>query len=473
MDYNSSGEFIPKLELERFLIGSFDVYEEKARDIAYSYVENHSKNFNSVDELFANMPTAYRGSIVDKQTTEYVGFVGAIDIDEQISCASIIIGLTEKYQRIDIFDIIEGYIDFLKDTLGIEKIIKIVTVNESKMKVGYNSVVYTDPDLTSLYLFADKDETVLKFPVKVIFRNFLIAKIGLENLIWSNKRATMRIELSEFANDELATHILPTAIDHYLSYLHKKNIKNVNIEVAASNKVVLESVLTSSMNMYGFIPYGTEYDGYLETAYLFEHYSNMPKVNLNSLPTNKRIKVDDLEPIHLADEITIDQNYKAISPKAFSKYDIQLEKIVKGHIEALQDRNNFSIPLGEDKYFIQEGNGKYGMSKTVNNFTYVLLNEDKEYCGYVNILRKQSRHATIEIAIKPSLQRQGLGTKLLDKFIRELLSDGYYAVSSNVFEFNTASNKMHQKLTNYCGKRTKAYYINGEFWDMNLYAISK
>lgn len=473
MDYNSSGEFIPKLELERFYIGSFDVYEKEAKQIAYAYVGNHSKKYDSVDELFASLPTAYRGSIVEKRTNEYLGFISAMDIDEQKSYASIIIGLANKQKRIDIFDIIDGYIDFLEQDLGIANITKIVTINDEKMKVGYNSVIYRDPGLTSLYLFEDTEKTNLKFPVKVIFRNYLIARIGLESLLWSNKRATMKIELDESANDELAEQILPTAINHYLTYLHDNNLCNINTEIPANNKVVLDSVLKSDMNLYGYLPYGAEYNGYLETSYLFEHYPNMEKVNLNCLPRNKRIKVDDLEPINLTKSIKIDDEYTAISPKAFKEYSISLEKMVKGHIKALQNRDTFSIPLDQDKYFIQEGNGNYGISKLVSNFTYVLVNNNLEYCGYVNILRQQSRHAVIEIAIKPSLQNKGIGTKLLDKFIRELLSDGYYGVSSYVFEFNKGSNKIHQKLTKFCGKRSKAYYINGKFWDMNLYAIEK
>ena len=126
-----------------------------------------------------------------------------------------------------------------------------------------------------------------------------------------------------------------------------------------------------------------------------------------------------------------------------------------------------------EKYIIQEGNGTYGISKLVKYFTYVLVNNNNEYCGYINVMNERGRNAVLELAIKPSLQNKGLGTKLLDKTIEVLLDNGYYAVSSYVFDFNIASNKIHKKLTRYRGKRSKSYYINGVFWDMNLYAIEK
>ena len=473
MDYNSSGNFIPKLDIGKFVIGSFDVYEEKAKEIGRTFLKNQGKSTDAVESMFSKMPTAYRGSILDKETNELIGFIGVEDINTSKNYASIVIGLEKRKNKPDIYDIVEGYEIFLVNDLGIENTTTITVINEEKMKTQYNCVSYKDATLKSLYLFEDKERSDKKYPVNVMFRNFLIAKLSVDSLIWPNKRGTIKIELEESSSEQLAEKILPTAINHYIDYLHGNNLYSLIVEVPASNTIVLDSLLKSQMNFYGVLPYSMEYKGYIESAYLFEHYPEMEKAKLTYLPKNKKVKVDDLKPINLPSVIQIDKDYRAISPKAFKDNNISLEKVVKEHISALQDREHFSIPLDEDKYIIQEGNGTYGISKLVKNFTYVLVNNSNEYCGYINVMNERGRNAVLELAIKPSLQNKGLGTKLLDKTIEVLLDNGYYAVSSYVFDFNIASNKIHKKLTRYRGKRSKSYYINGVFWDMNLYAIEK
>ena len=473
MDYNSSRNFIPKLDIGNYVIGSFDVYEERAKEIGRMFLKNKGKNTIAVDDMFSNMPTAYRGSILDKKTNELIGFIGVEDINTSKNYASIVIGLEKSKPKPDIYDIVEGYENFLINDLGIENTTTITVINEEIMKTQYNCVLYKDATLKSLYLFEDKDNTSKNFPVNVMFRNFLIAKLSVDSLIWSNKRGTIKIELDESANEELAEKILPTAINHYIDYLHGNNIYSLIAEVPASNTIVLDSLLKSKMNFYGVLPYSMEYDDYIESAYLFEHYPEMEKEKLTYLPKNRKIKVDELKSITLPKIFKIDNEYTAISPKELKQLNISLESIVKGHIDALQDREHFSIPLGEDKYIIQEGNGNYGISKLVKNLSYVLINSKNEYCGFINIMNERGRNAVLELAIKPSLQNKGIGTKLLEKAIEVLLSNGYYAVSSYVFAFNVASNKIHKKLEKYHGKRSKSYYINGVFWDMNLYAIEK
>lgn len=473
MDYNSSGNFIPKLDIGKFVIGSFDVYEKKAKEIGRAYLINQGKSTDAVEKMFANMPPAYRGSILDKETNELIGFIGVEDINTSKNYASIVIGLEKSKPKPDIYDIVEGYENFLVNDLGIDNTTTITVINEEKMKTQYNCVSYKDATLKSLYLFKDTENISKNYPVKVMFRNFLIAKLSVDSLIWSNKSGTIKIELEENANEELAERILPTAINHYIDYLHGNNLYSLIAEVSASNTIVLDSLLKSQMNFYGVLPYSMEYKGNIESSYLFEHYPEMEKEKLTYLPKNKKVKVDDLKPIKLSKLFKIDEEYTAISPKAFKDLNISIESIVKEHIKALQNREHFSIPLDEDKYIIQEGNGNYGISKLVKNYSYVLVNSKNEYCGFINIMNERERNAVLEIGIKPSLQNKGLGTKLLDKAIDVLLSNGYYAVSSYVFSFNIASNKIFKKLTKYHGKRSKAYYINGEFWDMNLYAVEK
>ena len=48
MEYKSSGEFIPKLYTDNFMIGSFDVYLDKSKELIEKnkFSDKYSKNSN-------------------------------------------------------------------------------------------------------------------------------------------------------------------------------------------------------------------------------------------------------------------------------------------------------------------------------------------------------------------------------------------------------------------------------------------
>ena len=167
--------------------------------------------------------------------------------------------------------------------------------------------------------------------------------------------------------------------------------------------------------------------------------------------------------------LNIDNKYRLVSPKAFEKEHINKEDIIDSHVKAMKNREKFTIPLGEDKYIMQYGNKDYGFIKTVMNYSYILLDNFNNYCGYVSILRANCFNAEIEIGIVPSLQRRGIGTKVISKFYNELFAVGFLSVTSIVFEFNEASIKLHNKVSKCYGKREKSYYIKGRLWDMYYY----
>lgn len=171
-------------------------------------------------------------------------------------------------------------------------------------------------------------------------------------------------------------------------------------------------------------------------------------------------------------EIELDNGYKLVSPKILVEKNIDLNKVLASHIKAIQNREKFTIPLGEDKYFLQNGNGNYGLSKALMNYSYVILNEKDDYSGYINILRNNAngKNAEIEIGIDPNLQRKGLGTTVINRFYDEPFSIGYASVTSAVFEFNNPSLKLHDKVAELNGIRLEAYYINGKLWNMNYYS---
>lgn len=329
---------------------------------------------------------------------------------------------------------------------------------------------------TDLKLFEDTFKyniPKLSFPYSIKYGTETIAILGT-NASWVNRRADLNIYLNKEIDGRFLKEFIPLVINKYIDYLHEKNLYSVSTSVAASDKLLLNILLNSNMNYYLAIPFNSLWNNKLETTYLFEHYPNMENQNIK-LPENKSLEYEELtEKKELNDIIYLKNGYIAVTPKYFVEtLNMNLEEAINEHINALQQRDRFSIPLGEDKYFIQKGNGNYGISKMVQNFSYILLNENFKYIGYCSILREELRTISIDIAIIPKYQGIGLGTLLLDAFYKELLDKGYVAIISYVFDFNESSKIMHSKLAEYAGTRGRSYYMNGKFWDMSIYVKSK
>ena len=119
-----------------------------------------------------------------------------------------------------------------------------------------------------------------------------------------------------------------------------------------------------------------------------------------------------------------------------------------------------------------KGNGTYGISKVLMNLSYVLLDINNKYAGYVNILRHNANNnnAEIEIGIKPGLQGNDLGKRVVNEFYNQLFSIGYASVTSAVFSFNEPSLRLHEKVAKLNGTRIESYYINNRLWDMSFYS---
>ena len=193
-----------------------------------------------------------------------------------------------------------------------------------------------------------------------------------------------------------------------------------------------------------------------------------------SSPDNNSISLSllDTDKKELSERIDLGNGFKMISPKSFEKEGIDSNKVLQEHIKAMQNREGFTVPLGEDKYFLQKGNGNYGISKALMNYSYVVLDENNSYSGYINILRSNAngKNAEVEIGIDPKLQHKGLGTVVINRFYDELFSTGVASVTSAVFEFNNPSIKLHEKVAELNGIRLESYYVNGKLWNMNLYS---
>ena len=473
MEYKSSGEFIPKLYTDSFMIGSFDVYLDKAKELI-------DRNKYTLNDLLDKMPTSLRASIVNKEDKSYLGFISVLNMNNEGSYTSLVLVLENGLEEEKTEEIVNAYKEFLSNDLGITDIKDYLLVNGKTITEECHDVISTEVLLSSNNLRDGLDESEknklieegynvpnLQIPCTIMDGDNKVGLIGLTNLIWSNRRANLQVFVDK--GKSFIRDVIPNVVDQYLDYVHNRNLYNISMSVSGSDTNMMNAVLDSNMTFYASIPYASSYKGSVESNYLFQNYPYMQKENGLYLPENKIITNSDGVNKDFTNVIDLGNGYVAMSPKVFEENNIDLTKIVGSHIEAMQDRDKFTIPLGEDKYIIQEGNGKYGISRAVNNYTYIILDKDMNYVGFTNILRENALNAEIEMALKPEYQSKGIGSSMSKKFYEELFRNGYMSVTSAVFDFNNKSNGLNEKLAKFSGKRIGAYYINGKLWDMNYY----
>lgn len=472
--------FLAKLTTNKYLIGSFDIYQDISKKLM---IFNSKISEEEADKQLKNMPEAYRASILDKSDI-YVGYIGVYNLDESLSSASI--RLEVKNESIDKNEILNEYENYLEESLNIHNIIEIICIDDKKKECKKNlltspttNIILPNkmllPGITKKILSVFSNEyniPKLQFPFTIVNKDKIIGIIGLSDLIWSNRRANLNIYLNKSLGQDIIYELSGYLINEYLDYIHHHNIHNLTFSVCGSNNDMIDIINNTNMNYYGAIPYGFTNGKLVESKFMFQHIPGMKKNDGIELDKNdvKNIEEFSTSKTELSKVLELGNGLKLIVPSVFKELNINTNKIIDGYTNAMQDRKNFTIPLGEDKYVLQKGDGTYGLSKHLMSYSYVLMDEDSNYLGYVNTLRKNGKNAEIEIGIAPTLQHKGIGTLILNKFYEELFSIGYASVTSAVFEFNNSSINLHEKIAQLNGVRLEAYYINGKMWNMNFYS---
>lgn len=453
--------FVAKLETEKYLIGSFDVFMDKSLELTKN---NLNKTDEEANEFLKTIPTATRAAITTKDG-EYVGFIGITNVDAKNDAASIVF---EVNREVDKEEILNEFKKYLSESLNI-KHTDGENFSESNIIIPSKSLVpgVSEEDLERF------GNPSLKYPFTIKSNDRTIGIIGLTSLFLANKRASLQLFLDEALGSDIVNELSGYIIDDYINYVHSVGLHNINFAVNGSNKDMLDVVNNTNMNYYGTVPFGASTGDNVESSIMFQHVPYMEK-NGVLIPENKSISIQTLntEKKELRDKIELNNGYTMIKPTTFEQSGIDFNSVLEGHIEAMQNRNDFTIPLGEDKYFLQVGNDRYGLYRTLKNSTYVILDDSNNYAGYINILRKNAdgKNVEIEIAINPTLQHKGLGTEVINSFYDELFSIGVASVTSSVFSFNNPSMKLHEKVASLNGTRIESYYINGKLWDMNVYS---
>lgn len=469
--------FISKFETKNFLIGSFRPYEEEALKLleenSYMNEEDATKNLEEIKN--------YKASILDKNGN-YFGFIGLYNVNNQDKSYSIRIETKEELDKEKLKEIKESYIDWISSSINLKNINDEIIEDKDGITIKINDLshpsVHVHKDSFCLpgvsYNELEKFKTLynipnLSLPCSIKAKDKTIGIIGLSNLIWSNRRANLNIFFDKSLGDDIISYLTPEVIDEYLKYAHKSYVHNINLSIPSDDKKLLSLINKTSMSYYGSVPYASSYNGRIDTSVLYESLPHYKKEKGVFVPQYNS-KENNLLPerTSLSEIIQIDENTKLVNSKAFEKEGIDFERVVNSHIKAMKNRENFTKPLGEDKYIIE----KDSMEQAIKNFSYVILNSSNDYLGYINILRENAngRNAELEIAVTPKAQNKGIGTKTLNAFYDELFKHGYLSATSSVFSFNTPSLKLHDKAASYNGTRIDAYYINGKMWDMSLFS---
>ena len=475
--------FIPKLKTNNYLIGSFDTYIEESKKL----IKNNSNlTTEEVDDILKSMPTMYRAAIIDKEGN-YIGYIGQYNIDAQNSTSSIRFEVNKSLTSEEKEEILTEFKKYLYESLNIREIQELIYISKEKKSIEKKELVpktniilennmlvpgISESDLERFQ--EDYSIPKLQMPFTIKSGGKTIGIVGLTSLIWSNKRANLNIYLDKNLGDEIANELSGYVIDDYINYVHSSNIHNVTLSVSGSNKDMLKILNNTNMNYYGQVPFASINGNNIESNLMFQHIPNMKKDHGILISENKSAPLSMLntQKEELRDVIDLDNGFRMIRPSAFEKENIDINNVIQGHIKSMQERDNFTIPLGEDKYFLQEGNGNYGISKAIKDYSYIVLDENNNYAGYINILRTNAngKNVEIEIGIDPKIQHMGLGTQVINKFYDELFSIGVASITSAVFEFNNPSIKLHEKVAELNGIRLESYYINGKLWDMNIYS---
>lgn len=475
--------FIAKLQTNNYLIGSFDAYIELSKELIKS---NSGISAEEVETILKNMPTTYRAAITNKNG-DYIGYIGLYNVDAKNNTSSIRFEVNNDLSKDDKNEILNEFKKYLSDSLNITEIEELMYTTNKQTEVEKKEIVPSSNIIISNELLIpgiseqdlekfSQDYTIpkLQLPFTIKNNDRTIGIIGLSSLIWSNKRANLNIFLDKGLGDDISNELSGYIIDDYINYVHNSNVHNITLSVNGSNKNMLEILSNTNMNYYGQIPFAAINGNNIESNLMFQHIPNMKKDRGILIPDNNSILLSslDTDKKELSERIDLGNGFKMISPKSFEKEGIDSNKVLQEHIKAMQNREGFTVPLGEDKYFLQKGNGNYGISKALMNYSYVVLDENNSYSGYINILRSNAngKNVEVEIGIDPKLQHKGLGTVVINRFYDELFSTGVASVTSAVFEFNNPSIKLHEKVAELNGIRLESYYVNGKLWNMNLYS---
>lgn len=471
--------FICKFETLNFKIGSFDVYIDMSKELIK---KNGGYSDEEVEELLKEFPTSYRASIIDKDNN-YVGYITTYNNDSISSTYSIRMETNKNLSLEERNEISDEYKKWCTESLNFQNLEDEVYISDEVITKQNERVVKPSIVVPKKYLKPGISEDVLnrmkefytvpnlQFPFTIVDNGMVMGIIGVSNLVPSTRRAQLQLFFNKDIESALSYELGKVVIDDYVKYLHDIKINNVTTVVSSLDSKRIEMFDETSMFKWADIPLASKFEGRVGSKTMYQDVPGYTKKDSLYVPNNLVVNSDALFPekTERKEVLMVDANYRLVDPKSFEKYNIDLYKIAREYGKCLEDRENFTKTLGEDKYIPQIGNGRYGLSKFISNLSYVLLDRDNNFAGFIDCLRDDRENGNIEeeIAIIPSLQGKGLGSKMALVFYDEMFKLGYTSITSGVTStLNSKSVGLHSKLASFNGIRIESYYINGKYLDM-------
>ncbi len=117
-------DFISKLETKKYLIGSFDAYQDVSKKLI-------QKNSNLSDEetetIFKSMPTTSRAAITNKED-KYIGYIGLFNIDAKNNSSSIRFETNTNLSNKDRDEILDVFKKYISESLNITNIKELIYI---------------------------------------------------------------------------------------------------------------------------------------------------------------------------------------------------------------------------------------------------------------------------------------------------------------------------------------------------------
>lgn len=297
-----------------------------------------------------------------------------------------------------------------------------------------------------------------------------IGLVGFTNTQAMNQRSHMWIKMSPDIGYDYQVSKGAQAADLMLKYaFDTMNLHNVVIDVAVFNQQLLDICFYSQMNFMYERKYSSRLGNSLYSTISFQclkqHYGTKKSPMILSF-SEDTVSVTDF----FDDE-------SRLSPVLVGKH-IQLSRYCgqDGYVSRMAEFLNdsqLSIPLGEYKVNWDDSLAK----EHLDSVDYV-IEKDGNIIGYINLFRKDfyNKTADLEILIGDYReQNKGYATEAMQLFLEEQYQNGpFCSLVSSVFDFNSVSIKLHEKLRwDLIGTRSEAYYAYGKLNDMYVYEMNR
>ena len=297
-------DFIKKLETDKYMIGSFDVYEEQTRKLIE---ENSKATKEDVESILKSMPTSYRGAITDKPGN-YLGYIGLYNVNTKDGVASLRFEVNKELSDADQNEILNEFKNYMTDSLNITEVEETIYKTKNTSNIDTKKIIpkaniiiankLLEPGVSEETLekfSSDYEIPKLQMPFTIKSNDRAVGIIGLSNLIWSNKRANLNLFLDKSLGSDILSELPGYIIDDYIEYVHDSNVHNLNLSVNGSDDKLLDILKDTNMNYYGTIPYAALSENDIESKLMFQHIPKMTKQNGIYIPENKKIEIERLD----------------------------------------------------------------------------------------------------------------------------------------------------------------------------------